>query len=111
MEKNTYSPESTIPSSSAASSISRMVVELAHITTTEIEKRKITISCSRAAGERVKIFINIIAAVARFATFDLIAFALHVNVTRVRIYLISTNQDKQSSRMSMYSQVLYFFRR
>lgn len=37
MEKNTYSPESTIPSSSAASNISRMVVELAHITTTEIK--------------------------------------------------------------------------
>ena len=35
MEKNTYSPESTIPSCSAAKSISLMVVELAHITTTE----------------------------------------------------------------------------
>lgn len=35
IEKNTYSPESTIPSSSAASNISRMVVEFAHMTTTE----------------------------------------------------------------------------
>lgn len=40
IEKNTYSPESTIPSFSAASNISRMVVELAHITTTEIKKKK-----------------------------------------------------------------------
>lgn len=38
MEKNTYSPESTIPNSSAASSISRIVVELAHITTTATDK-------------------------------------------------------------------------
>lgn len=38
MEKNTYSPESIIPSSSAASNSSRMVVELAHITTTETKK-------------------------------------------------------------------------
>lgn len=46
MEKNTYSPESTIPSSSAASNISRMVVALAHITTTEIKKKE-TISCEK----------------------------------------------------------------
>jgi hypothetical protein len=38
IEKKTYSPESTIPSSKAARRISRIVVELAHITTTETEK-------------------------------------------------------------------------
>lgn len=42
MEKNTYSPESTIPSCSAAKSISLMVVELAHITTTETKEEKKT---------------------------------------------------------------------
>lgn len=40
MEKNTYSPESTIPSCSAAKRISLMVVELAHITTTETKEKK-----------------------------------------------------------------------
>lgn len=40
MEKNTYSPESTIPSSSAARRISRIVVVLAHITTTVIQTKE-----------------------------------------------------------------------
>jgi len=59
MEKNTYSPESTIPSSSAASSISRMVVELAHITTTEIKKEKEDMVSYRETS--LKTFRNIIA--------------------------------------------------
>lgn len=43
MEKNTYSPESTMPSSSAASRISLMVVELAHITTTETKAKLLSL--------------------------------------------------------------------
>lgn len=47
IEKKTYSPESTIPSSSAASSISLIVVALAHITTTETRPHE-RIDCTNA---------------------------------------------------------------